>query len=254
MEMFGRQLLALTLTPAVAESPQTAALQKQLDQACIALSIALLDHPLKGDIFDRTLVGFLAVLGIDLTRQTFLGPYNYTGYLSGLVKMAQMLVALQAVYLAETGQAVYPADALDEMRERFLLFGTRAPFGWITRLRTYGKKIQNSTTSMGYIYWSDDEQTLSYKELELSMSGFCRFIATQVELAQADLERLFLLYEEEEREQIVPRLVLHELRDDPTNNRRGWNFLQDARTRTALSTTGERWLLDRVLETSWLRE
>ncbi|KAF9882715.1 hypothetical protein FE257_005499, partial [Aspergillus nanangensis] len=153
-----------------------------------------------------------------------------------------------------TGQAVYPADALDEMREWFLLFGTRAPFGWITRLRTYGKKIQNSTTSMGYIYWSDDEQTLSYKELELSMSGFRRFIATQVELAQADLERLFLLHEEEEREQIVPRLVLYELRDDPTNNRWGWNFLQDARTRTALSTTGERWLLDRVLETSWLRE
>ncbi|KAF7163041.1 hypothetical protein CNMCM5623_008061 [Aspergillus felis] len=33
--------------------------QKQLDQACLALSIALLDHPLKGDLFDSTLVGFL---------------------------------------------------------------------------------------------------------------------------------------------------------------------------------------------------
>jgi hypothetical protein len=131
--------------------------QKQLDQAYLALLIALLDHPLKGDLFDSTLVGFLAVLGVDPARQTFWDPYGYTSYLSGLVKMAQMLVALQAVRLAETSQVTHPADALDKMRERFLLYGVRAPFGWITRLRTYRKKIQNSTTSMGYIYWSDDK-------------------------------------------------------------------------------------------------
>jgi hypothetical protein len=29
--------------------------QGQLDQACLALSIALLDHTLKGDLFDSTL-------------------------------------------------------------------------------------------------------------------------------------------------------------------------------------------------------
>jgi hypothetical protein len=67
--------------------------------------------------------------------------YSYTSYLSGLVKMAQMLVALRAVREAEAGQVSHPADALDRMRERFLVYGVRAPFGWITRLRTYGKKI-----------------------------------------------------------------------------------------------------------------
>jgi hypothetical protein len=178
--------------------------QKQLDQACLALSIALLDHPLKGDLFDSTLVGFLAVLGVDPARQTFRDPYGYTSYLSGLVKMAQMLVALQAVRLAKTSQVTHPADALDEMRERFLLYGVRAPFGWITRLRTYGKKIQNSTTSMGYIYWSDDEQTLSYKDLQMSMQGFRQFIANQVQLAQVELAQLFLLHDEEVREEVVP--------------------------------------------------
>jgi hypothetical protein len=86
-------------------------------------------------------VGFLAVLGVDTTRQTFRDPYSYTSYLSGLVKMAQMLVALRAVREAEAGQVSHAADALDRMRERFLVYGVRAPFGWITRLRTYGKKI-----------------------------------------------------------------------------------------------------------------
>ncbi|GFF98538.1 predicted protein [Aspergillus udagawae] len=140
------------------------------------------------------------------------------------------------------------------MRERFLLYGVRAPFGWITRLRTYGKKIQNSTTSLGYIYWSDNEQTLSYKDLRLSMQGLRQFIAGQVHLAQADLAWLFLLHDEEVREEVVPQLALHRLQDDPTNNQRGWNFLQDQRTRAALPTTGERWLLDCVLGADWLWE
>jgi hypothetical protein len=235
-------------------SPLEAKAQNQLDQACLALSIALLDHTLKGDLFESTLVAFLAVLGVDPARQTFREPYSYTSYLSGLVKMAQMLVALQAVHLTKAGAVSHPADALDEMRERFLLYGVRAPFGWITRLRTYGKKIQNSTTSLGYIYWSDDEQTLSYKDLRLSMRGLRQFVASQVQLAQADLAQLFLLHKEEVREEIVPQLALHKLQDDPTKNQRGWNFLRDQRTQAALPTTGERWLLDRVLGTDWLRE
>ncbi|GFF61387.1 conserved hypothetical protein, partial [Aspergillus udagawae] len=238
------QALAEPLGPPVLPAPPSLSppeekAQNQLDQACLALSIALLDHTLKGDLFESTLVAFLAVLGVDPARQTFREPYTYTSYLSGLVKMAQMLVALQAVHLTKAGAVSHPADALDNMRERFLLYGVRAPFSWITRLRTYGKKIQNSTTSLGYIYWSDDEQTLSYKDLRLSMR---------------DLARLFLLHEEEVREEIVPQLALHKLQDDPTKNQRGWNFLQDQRTRAALPTTGERWLLDRVLGTDWLRE
>ena len=52
----------------------------------------------------------------------------------------------------------------------------------------------------------------------------------------------------------MPPLALRELRDDPTNNTRGWNFLRDPRTRTALPTSGDRWLLDRVLGSDWLRD
>jgi hypothetical protein len=127
--------------PEPPRGPREAELQARLDQATLDLSIALLDHPLKGDLFESTLVGFLAVLGVDAARQTLRDPYSYTSYLSSLVKMAQMLVALRAVRDTIAGQVSHPVDALDEMRERFLLFSVRAPFGWITRLRTYGKKI-----------------------------------------------------------------------------------------------------------------
>jgi hypothetical protein len=63
-----------------------------------------------------------------------------------------MLVAEQAVQMADNSIVTHLADALDDMRERFLMYRVRAPFSWIARLRTYGKKIQNTTTSLGYIY------------------------------------------------------------------------------------------------------
>jgi hypothetical protein len=54
--------------PEPPRGPREAKLQAQLDQATLDLSIALLDHPLKGDLFESTLVGFLAVLGVDAAR------------------------------------------------------------------------------------------------------------------------------------------------------------------------------------------
>ena len=227
---------------------------ERLDRACLALSIALLDHALKGDIYESAVVGFLAVLGLDPQQQTFRNPYSYTSYLSGLVKIAQMLVAEQAVRVAESGSVAHPTDALDDMRARFLLYGAQVPFGWIARLRAYGKKVQNSTTSLGYIYWSDDEQTLTYRDLTLTMTGLRDFVRIQVELAQQSLEELFLLHEEETRGDVVPAFNLYDLQDDPVNNRRGWNFLQHPANARALPSTGKRWLLDRVLSTDWLRD
>lgn len=95
----------------------------------------------------------MAALGIDARNQTYREPASYTSHLSGLVKISQMLVARQAVHLAEDGHVEHPGDAINEMRDRFLLYGVRVPFGWITRLRTYGKRIQNTSTSLGYLIW-----------------------------------------------------------------------------------------------------
>jgi hypothetical protein len=114
--------------PKPPRGPREAELQARLDQATLELSIALLDHPLKGDLFKSTLVGFLAVLGVDAGRQTLQDPYSYTSYLSSLVKITQILVTLRAVREAKTGRVSHAANALDEMRECFLLFRVRAPF------------------------------------------------------------------------------------------------------------------------------
>lgn len=179
-----------------------------MDQACLALSIALLDRPLKGELLDSTPVGFLAILGINSDYSSY-----YTTYLSTLVKMAQILVAERAVGMADEGQSVARLMPLRRCVSGscYMACGRR-----LDRLPGCGhtaKIIQNTTTSLGYIYWSGDEQTLSYKELQLSMKGFRQFTSTQIQLSHDELEQLFLLHPEEIREEIIPSLPLRELQD-----------------------------------------
>jgi hypothetical protein len=96
--------------------------EEQLDCACLDLSIALLDHELRGDIFESPVVGFMAALGVDARNQTYRDPAGYTGHLSGLVKISQMLVAQRAVQLAEDHHVKHP------IRWGSLVFGEYQPF------------------------------------------------------------------------------------------------------------------------------
>jgi hypothetical protein len=124
-----------------------------------------------GDVFDNIVVGFLAVLGIDTARKGFQEATTYTPHLSALIKIAQMLVLQRAVAAADGSETEYPAQMIEAMQDRFMVYGSRSPINWAQKLRVYGKKIRDSTTSLGYIIWSDDGQKLDYRGLELSMSG-----------------------------------------------------------------------------------
>lgn len=225
----------------------------RLDRAILLFCISLLDHTLQGDLFESTLVGFLAVLSIDCQKRVLQDASAYIPKLSALIKIGQILVIQRSVLAAEEGDVEHPANLLDEMRERFMIYGSRSPFNWALRLRAYGKKICNRTTSLGYIGWSDDKEQLSYKSTELRMDRFQGWVRTEVELIQTQLEDLLLLHPDERKEDIVPGFILHRLKDNPSKNTRSWSFLVDPRNQEELPDRS-RWLLDRVLDNEWLRD
>jgi hypothetical protein len=123
----------------------------KIDKACLDLCISLLDHDLRGDIYESVVVGFLAALGIDSEKGVFKEAYHFTPSLSAFIKIAQMLVIQKAVTTTDKDCSVQPADILDEMRVRFMINGTRSPLSWASRLRLYGKKVRDLTTCLGYI-------------------------------------------------------------------------------------------------------
>ncbi|KAK3619415.1 hypothetical protein LTR56_024041 [Elasticomyces elasticus] len=148
-----------------------------LDDHCLDLCIALLDHDLRGDLFESVVVGFLAAVGFNAEKGILKEAYHYTSILSGFIKIAQMLVVQKAVNAAHAGEAAYPADLLDETRERFMAHGTRSPFNWASRLRVYGKSVRDSTTCLGYISWSDDGRSVSTQDAQprdATFEDFCQ--------------------------------------------------------------------------------
>src|SRR5450432_2096409 len=114
------------------------------------------------------------------------------------------------------GETAYPALMLETMQERFMIYGSRSLINWVQKLRTYGKKIRNTTTSLGCIVWSDDGQKLEYKKLEFTMVQLKLFVQQQVELAQDQLHQLLLLHSSEAWDNVVPALDLLTLKDDPS--------------------------------------
>ena len=71
---------------------QVGQLEATLDRACLRFYVALLDHDLRGSLFESVVVGFLAVLGIDPHKDVFKEAYHYTPALSGLTKTSQLVV------------------------------------------------------------------------------------------------------------------------------------------------------------------
>jgi hypothetical protein len=132
--------------------------------------------------------------------------------------MAQMLVIERAVSGAEHGEAEHPSDLLDEMRGRFMVRGTRTAFDWAYRLRSYANKIVSNTTSLGYIMWSEDTETVTYRDISFSIEALRGLVSSLVARAQRDLEDLLLLHPEERREDVVPVVTLHRLTDDHSNS------------------------------------
>jgi hypothetical protein len=240
-------------------SEQTTVLLEQstdvLDHHCLELCISLLDHTLKGDVHESVVVGFLAVLGIDANKQTLKEAYHYTPSLSGFIKIAQMLVIQKALVRAGDSGISQPADLLDEMRARFLLHETRSPFSWANRLRTYGKRIRDSTTCLGFISWSDNDQSLSYRGIEhLSMEKFRDFARDQVNSAQTQLEDLLMLHPNESRKDLGVEFWMHQIVDNAAENASEWNFLCHPQNQQGTLPCRDNWLLERVLRNDWLRD
>jgi hypothetical protein len=112
---------------------------------------------------------------------------------------------------------------------------------WAQKLRTYGKKIQDTTTSLGHIIWTDDGEQLTYKDFEVTMTNLKSFVAKQVSIAQQQLHDLLLIHEDEDREAVTPKFNLRRLKDDLSISELGWNFLKH--TENSALHGYEDWLL-----------
>ena len=231
------------------------AAETDVDQSCLSFCMSLLDHTLNGDIYESVIVGFFAVAAIDVTKNILREAHVYSSLLSGFVKIAQMLVIQRAIVGVEKGEATYPAELIDEMRERFLVYSSRTPFSWACRLRAYAKKVRDSTTSLGCILWNEEGNAVSYKQIsQLTMVNLRKFVSAQIQKAQSQLEGLLFVHPQQCRNDLGVDFWMHRVADDASNNSCSWNFLKLERNTTGQLPIRNNWLLERVLDEHWLSD
>ncbi|KAF1828319.1 hypothetical protein BDW02DRAFT_584568 [Decorospora gaudefroyi] len=110
---------------------------------------------------------------------------------------------------------------VQQMMDRFMVRGSHGPMQWMLDLRTYGLKIHYNTTSRWHVEWTGDE--LLYKELHFSMAQF----RSMVHGLAGESRRLLteeLLFG---KATSIPAVPWESMRDNPTDERPGWNFLKD---------------------------
>ncbi|CAN9275283.1 unnamed protein product [Alternaria alternata] len=227
-------------------------------KACLEFCIALLNQKITRKEYDSPLVCALAVLGVK--ENGWKGPEQYPPVLSAVIKVARFMVVQQALELSGPldddefdSDSAYESDDssnpprrwrkgclqfVQEMIDRFMVRGSHGPMQWMLDLRTYRLKIHYNTTSRGHVEWVSQDELL-YKSLQFSMAQF-RGIVHGLATESRRLLMDELLFGNSRTAESIPNVPWDSLRDNPTDERPGWNFLKDHRTR--MPVDGEKWL------------
>jgi len=255
-----RQVIA-TANEAIRDREEDEHRYDQLDRAYSHLCITLLDHHLHQEIDQSIVIGFFAVLGIkeDLSEEArsiqFHEAATYTPLLSAFIKVAQFLVLRESLFIQEQVGAEPLTTTIRLLHSKCIVYSTNSPVNWAQRMRALGKGIRETSTSLGHIIWSDDGEQVTYKELELTMSGLRSFLSAEIHETLAELRDLTFSSDPAVVAGTVPTLRpfdLNILKDNPSNRQPGWNFLKDPRNPSLHGH--ERFLLRRLFGSDSLRE
>jgi superfamily II DNA helicase RecQ len=241
----------------------------KIQKACLQFCITLLNQSITRKEYDSPLVCALAVLGVK--EEGWKGPEQYPPILSAVIKVARFMVVQQALELSEPFQddeweddSAYESDPsrsparrpkgclqfVQEMMDKFMVRGSHSPMQWMLDLRTYGLKIHYNTTARGHVEWMGKGELL-YKEVHFNMAQF----RGMVHGLETECRRLLmdeLLFSSSTSAAPIPNVPWASMRDNPTDERPGWNFLKDHRTK--MPVDGEKWLFERVGNNARIRD
>jgi len=253
----------------VGQDHETPTQLNNIQKACLNFCIELLNQTITRHEYHSALVCALAVLGVN--DDGWKGPDRYPPILSSMIKISRFMVVQKALDISKVEDEfnddrpydfeiedtiTSPAAAsarkkqggclqlVAKMMDKFMVRGSHSPMQWMLDLRTYGLKIHYNTTATGHIGWQGYDEIL-YKNIQFNMSQFRGMVHSLVEQCQQLMkDELLFCSSSICTEDQIPKVPWKLLRDNPTDQRPGWNFLQDQRTR--MPVDGQTWLFDHI--------
>jgi hypothetical protein len=173
----------------------------RIQREVLRLCIELLNHPLQDNEYQNVIISGLAIMGIR-DDDGWLDAEDYTPKYSAIIKLARLMVVQEGYErrqeaiqrLQERGSTI--EDAKEEARSYYHFirqlthqFMTMShsgrdpsPIDWIFKARSYGFKIQYTTTAEGCIQWVGD--TVLYQQVRFDMTQVQSMVHGLVEEAR----------------------------------------------------------------------
>jgi len=114
---------------------------------------------------------------------------NYSSYLSQLIYDCQIIVLsyrLEITY-GDGGRSL--SSCIVSVRDHWLLNGTPGPVAKLRGPRLLGFEIGRNTVNQAQVRWYSDEETIVYKDVQLTIAQLQKLVAKGVQAARDILER-----------------------------------------------------------------
>jgi len=203
-------------------------------------SLSLIQQHLLDRVFDSAMVSFAAMLAWDSTKQTWRDVNNYTPYLSQLIYDCQIVVLSYCLDLIGSGGARSMTRCIVSIRDEWLLNDTAGPVAELSGYRLLGFEIGRDTVNQAQMRWHGDENTIVYKDVQLTMDQVKELVAKELHAARDILERDLCFGMEG-----APLYEPAELVDNWDASMPGQSFLTDTRNAPYLSD-GQTWIFDQL--------
>ncbi|KAG9665746.1 hypothetical protein KCV03_g10303, partial [Aureobasidium melanogenum] len=248
---------------------------KQIEHACMAFWIAMLDHNIGDSEHSNGIISGLAVLAIDERNKGWKPATIYTPILSAIITVARAMVVYKAydsrnavvkrltsVEMMSEAKArqIAPSifDRVQEMSNKFMMLADKdhkpTPMDWMLHIRTLGMRIRYTTNAPGSVEWQGNEITIgqaSFRLADLRSTVQGLYNSTRIQL----LRKVIMLDIDDhgrprtgsQTTTTLPELNMDDIKDNPSDT---WsdkfNFLEYAVNKW--SVDGKNWLLDRVMD------
>ncbi|KAI1158796.1 hypothetical protein F5B18DRAFT_639645 [Nemania serpens] len=194
---------------------------KWLESSVLEWYIALLDHPITDNEFSNAIYSALAVMGCR-SDNGWTGPSEFTPKLSAIVTTAKMMVVYKAKLDRDREIEEFQEDGMpkqeanetamshfERVRDMVVRFMTLidasargpTPMDSILRLRTYGRRIHDTTNAPGVVDWYGD--TLLYGQQQFTMNKLRTMIHGLLHEAREQLWREVLLLGSEDELPVI---------------------------------------------------
>jgi len=239
----------------------------RVEEYCLHLWIALIDHPLPGDDHESGLLSGMAVLGIKSEQEGggWVQAHEYSQTLSAVITTSRALVVHYAKFLHEDAHRREEENVstvfelVKDMARRFMTLtefdGMPSPLNRMLHMRTYAYAKAKDTMAAGRVSWDRDrllidKQSFTLADLQSMAKGLYEAVRLQ-------LLRDILLLDVDGTGDVrsgttsLPELSLDKLVDQPAEMAKGWSFLKHPENKLDGWTD---WLFNRVLTEARLRE